>query len=491
MIQTRLHNDKIQVLVPKNSNVSKRLQEEFSVFKPGYQFDIRYRMGKTDGKKRFFKSYLIEDKILFEFELGFLNRLKKIIPLDLELKTEYTKEEILDFLKSEIKNLPFKPRKYQLKAVLNALQNKRHLIKAATGSGKSLIFYLIIKFLYQKNKRVVLIVPTIGLVTQAFSDMEEYRAPKDFLNSIQLIGGEFTDKEIKKPIVISTWQSLSKVKFNADCIIVDEVHTAKADVLQSIIKKKIPQKIGMTGTIPIVKIDGMKLEETFGEYTTYTTAKDLIELGLLTKTVIVAVFLNYPKKYTRSGIKYQQESKLIRELPQRIDFTQKMIKKVSEKGITIAVYNTTKFGETLYETLTNSKLKKNDFDYQKQLGVFFISGTTKSTVREQIREYLNSNESKNEILIAQSTTISTGINLPKLTNLVFAEMPGKSFTKILQSIGRVMRKSKDKGNTVYVWDIVDVFPYKTENYSMKHFWERVEYYNSEQHEIIEIEKQLE
>jgi predicted helicase len=135
-------------------------------------------------------------------------------------------------------------------------------------------------------------------------------------------------------------------------------------------------------------------------------------------------------------------------------------------------------------------LKKNDFEYQKQLGVFFISGSTKSTVREKIREYLNSSESKNEILIAQSTTISTGINLPKLTNLVIAEMPGKSFTKILQSIGRVMRKSKEKGNTVFIWDIIDVFPYKNENYSLKHFWERMEYYNSEEHEIIEMEKEL-
>jgi superfamily II DNA or RNA helicase len=494
-IQTRIHNNKIQVAIPKTEKeLSKSLYDEFSVQVPGYQFQIRYRMGKTDGKHKFFKLMNLQNHLLFEFEMGFIDRLKKF-NLNIGKVQAYSRTEILDFLKKEIPMLPFKPRKYQLKMILGMLQSERHLGILSTGGGKSLVAYLVIKFLLeQKNKKIILIVPTIGLVDQMYSDFKDYGAPAEFLNNIQLIGGEYKNKYLQKSVVVSTWQSLSKSKNikDYDCLFVDEAHKAKADVLSDILKTNIPKKIGMTGSMPIIELDAMKLEEIFSSPVIYATAKDLIDLGLLTKTVIIAMFLNYPRKYTSSGLKYQQESKLIRELPQRISWTVDLLKKVKKSGITIMTYNTTKFGESIYNEIAgiNSKKIQNDFQKQKELGVFIISGKTKSSIREQIRLYLNSDESSNEIVIAQTTTMELGINIPKLKNFVFGEAPGKSFTKILQSIGRVMRKAKESGNSVYVWDIVDCFSYKNENYTQKHFWERLQYYEAEGHPIVEKEVKL-
>jgi len=228
----------------------------------------------------------------------------------------------------------------------------------------------------------------------------------------------------------------------------------------------------MTGSFPIVETDALKLEQIFGKPHKYATIRTLIDLGILSYTNIIVLFLNHRRESgTRSTFTYHQEMKFIRESRNRKDYIVKLFNKISDKGITVGLFNTTKYGVSIYESLTNEKLtpkKRNSFEYQKSKNIFFIDGKTKSTVREKIRLYLNSDEAKNCILIGQTSVIDTGVNLPKLKSLVFIEPPGKSFTKIIQSIGRVMRKHKDK-NGVYVFDLVDVFDYAKENYSLKHF----------------------
>ena len=498
MIDSRIHKNKIQIVVSKTEKeIIKQFQEEFSVYKPGYQFTPRFRSGLDDGKYKFYTVKSIGNSVLFELEIGFIDKINKFFKtIMVGIPMMFEKNEITDFLKKEIPKLPFKPRKYQLKMIYGMLQNQIHLGILSTGGGKSLVAYLVIKFLLNKNQKTILIVPTIDLVSQMFSDFKEYGADQTFLEKIQLIGGDYKDKNLHKPIVISTWQSLNNVKRESisgyDCLYVDEAHKAKANILSDILKSKVHKKIGQTGSLPIVEIDSMKLQEIFGDPKIYATAKDLIDLGLLTKTTVIALFLNYPKRDTRSGLKYQEEVKFIREYKPRIRYTSNLIDKVSKTGITVCTYNTTKFGESLYEQNTGKPLgrDRNNFERQKDRGVFFISGKTKPSLREQIRQYLNSPESKNEKLIAQTTTFDTGINIPKLKNFIFGEAPGKSFTKILQSIGRVMRKSDSTGNNVYIWDLVDCFAYSRENYTLQHFWDRQKYYQNEQHPIQEKEIEI-
>jgi superfamily II DNA or RNA helicase len=308
-----------------------------------------------------------------------------------------------------------------------------------------------------------------------YSDFLEFSNGE--FKDIKLIGGDYKDKELGR-ITISTWQSLKST--DVDIVILDEAHKVKADVLNDIIKSDIPYKYGMTGSVPVVEIDYMKLVEAFGKPVQYTTAKSLIQNNILTKTTIISMFLNHSNVKSKT---YQEEIKFISENENRTNYLIYFLKKLP--GVSVALFNTTKFGRSLYLKVSGEKRVTQNFDRMKKNGVFFIDGKTKPELREKIRLYLNSKESNQELLIAQYNTLSTGINIPKLKNLVFAQPIGKSYTLILQSIGRVMRNSKEKGDNVYVWDLVDVL-----DYSLNHFWERLEYYNSEGHPVIEKEIEL-
>lgn len=181
-------------------------------------------------------------------------------------------------------------------------------------------------------------------------------------------------------------------------------------------------------------------------------------------------------------MKYQEETKFIRQSEARASFMNSFLTKL--KGVTVALYAVTEHGEFTFENLTGEKLttkRKSDFEFMKEHNVFFMSGSTKSSVREQIRLHLNNCE--NAVVIGQFNVLSTGINIPRLKNLVFLSST-KSYTLILQAIGRIMRLHKEKGENVYVFDMVDVFTYVDDTYSLKHFYQREMYYASEGHPVI-------
>ena len=199
-------------------------------------------------------------------------------------------------------------------------------------------------------------------------------------------------------------------------------------------------------------------------------------------------------------MKYQEETKYLKESPTRRMFVKKFLSGL--KGLTVALYNHTDHGENTFYDLTGIKLTpklKKDFDKQKELGVFFISGSTPAKTRKEIRIFLNQKESElgqagenqNFIVIGQFNVLSTGINIPLLKNLVFLSGT-KSYVKVIQAIGRVLRKHKNK-NKAYVFDLVDDLTggtRDTENYSLKHFWYRMTFYQNEQFPIVEKEIKL-
>jgi len=470
--------------------INKRIDKLLSVEVPNYKHDTRYKMGKWDGTEKFYKITDAKDGKLFKISLGFWKLIEAAIEFDDVDKSikEYFKKrhnkEILNYFKEEIPKLPFVPYKHQLAAIQGFYQNPMHLAKVATGGGKSLIAYLWVKYLYKNNKKGMIVVPSVGLVTQLYNDFKDYGC--DFLKDIKLIGGEFNEKDLSYPITITTWQSLQKVidDINCDYILVDEAHLAKADQLQLIIHSNIPYRYGMTGSVPIIKLDKMKIISAFGVPKKYINAKELMDKGLLTFTEIIAIFLNYPRSCTKSGLSYHEEVKLIKENNRRRNFIKNFL--LGLKGTTVALYSHEQHGIDTYVSLTGEKPKFNDFEKMKSLGVFFICGKTKSKVREQIRQYMNK---YSVIVIGQYGVLSTGINVPNLKNLVFLSST-KSYTLVLQSIGRVMRLYKSKGKKVHVFDLVDVFDYKKETYSMKHFWERLKYYEDEGHPVKEVEIDL-
>lgn len=470
-----------------------KIDEILKAKRPGAEMEPRVQSGRDDGYDRYYKASNqtvngIKGKY-FKIQNGFKQRLLDSIIFDkVEVLPPLLLGNQIGFLRESMPSLPFKPYKHQLQAFMALTKDRNALPIVATGGGKSLIAYMVLKYYVQNNMKCALVVPTIGLTSQMYEDFKSYNAPQEFLDNIRLIGGENNIKDFSRNITISTWQSLQNVvdKMNVfDVIMVDEAHTAKADVLQSILNQPADIKIGMTGSMPIIKTDAMKLEQALGLPNRIINAKQLMDLNLLTDTTIIKMYLNYHRRLTKSGMKYQEEVKFVRESIERQEFVQEFLEKL--KGVTVALYNTTQHGEDTFESLTGVKLTgklKSDFEMMKEHNVFFMSGGTKSSVREQIRLYLN--DCEQAIVIGQFSVLSTGINIPRLKNLVFLSST-KSYTLILQAIGRIMRLHHEKGDNVYVWDLIDVFDYKKDTYSLKHSYQRDLYYRSEGHPCVEKE----
>lgn len=470
-----------------------KIDDLLKALRPGSEHEARVQAGSDDGYTRFYEaSNVVHNNIegkYFRIQKGFKEKLLENINFDeVKLLPPIDLPNEMQFLREVIPSLPFIPYKHQLKAFIGLVGNRNHLSIVATGGGKSLIAYLTLQYYWQNKKRCILVVPTIGLTSQMFQDFKDYNATDEFLQDIKLIGGENNCKSLDQPLVISTWQSLQNIIEDVkvfDVIMVDEAHQAKADILQQILKQPCEIKIGMTGSMPIIEVDALALEQALGKPNRIINAKQLMDLNLLTDTTIVILYLTYARRLTKSGMKYQQEVKFIRESQERLDFVQRFLRKLN--GVTVALYNTTAHGEDTFESLTGVKLTaklKSDFEFMKKHNVFFMSGSTKSSVREQIRLYLN--DCENAIVVGQFAVLSTGINIPRLRNLVFLSST-KSYTLVLQAMGRVMRLHKEKGNTVYVYDLVDCFTYKNDSYSLKHFFQRALYYQSEGHPIVEKE----
>jgi superfamily II DNA or RNA helicase len=333
------------------------------------------------------------------------------------------------------------------------------------------------------------LVPTVDLVHQLKDDFVDYNAPKDFINEVQQIGGEFNNKNVLRPIVISTYQSAIKSDLSGfDVIINDEAHLAKAETIQTILQNPFKIKLGLTGSPPPEKLDLLLLEQHYGQPKTYITAKGLIDLGLATDVVISAVFLKQKQKI----MKYHEEVKFIKDSPKRRKWITGFMKKL--KGLSIGLYQHTEHGEQTWEDLTGVEATAqnlNNFELQKKLGVFFLKGGTKTSTRKRILNYIkNLNGTEKVILIGQIKLLSTGINIKPLKHLVFLSST-KGYVTVIQSIGRVLRLHDSKKKAV-IWDLVDDFSSKrkTENYALKHFWERLSFYEFQQFDIIETEVQL-
>ena len=536
---------------------NQKIDEVLRAKMPNLEYNTRYKMGKIDGYERFYKTRKVrkinQDYYIIKCGRGFKHRLKKmhesgVIQFD-KISSEinhkgasFNNNDILNYIKffsqsssvinsefSKIPSLPFRPYRHQLVATANMLRNTEHLSKLSTGAGKSLIIYMISRFFDLHHMKILIVVPTIMLTTQLYNDFMDYNCGENFLENVQLIGGENKSSSLQKNIVISTWQSLSKLPqselIQYDGIIVDEAHTAKAQTLQEILNTPFLYKLGCTGSVPIIETDMMRIEQVFGEPKDYANARDLIDMGLLTQTSIVGVILHHHRTLPvssaipdstvlRANLKYHDEVAYLMNSIERTNFIISFLKNLSKTGVSAGLYHRTEYGVKIYEKMTGIDLSekkskpshRNDFETMKRNNVFFIDGKTSPKIREKIRQYLNNYHYTNfntlatthtkdstsntkttkfeqPVLIAQSKVLSTGINIKQLKNIVMLQN-NKSFTDVIQILGRVMRLHESKKH-VYIFDLVDKFPYKRESYSYQHFEFRVLYYNYERHNYTE------
>ena len=355
-----------------------------------------------------------------------------------------------------------KPRDYQYKAVYEAIKYNRKLLLSPTGSGKSLMIYAIVRYYAATAKKILIVVPTTSLVEQMVNDFVSYGwNADDFIHKIYSGKDKVTDKNI----ILSTWQSIYKFPKryfdDIDCVIGDEAHLFKSKSLTGIMTKlhNAKYRFGFTGTLDGSKTHKWVLEGLFGSCDQVTKTDDLIKSGYLSKFRIKILLCKHSSQHFET---YHDEIDYLVEHRGRNNLIKNLVKDL--EGNTLVLFNyVEKHGEPLYD-LINSNVKEDR-------KVFFVHGGTEVVDREEVR--LITEEEDNAVIVASYGTFSTGINIKRLHNIIFAS-PSKSRIRNLQSIGRVLRKGEGK-SIATLYDIADDIG--GQNYTLRHLNERVTIYN--------------
>jgi superfamily II DNA or RNA helicase len=428
----------------------KALMKKFEYEKPGARYLPSVRLGRWNGKISF-------------FSLGgssYVNLLPEILPvLDMagyDIELEDLREYSTTFTFNPIKEDSFSQytwpkghpkegepvmfRDYQIKIVNDFLANPQALQEIATGAGKTLITAAL-SYSVQNYGRSIVIVPNKSLVVQTEAD---------YINLGLDVGVYFGDrKEFGKTHTICTWQSLNNMlkKTKADeaevpigeflegvvCVMVDEVHMAKADALKELltgVMANIPIRWGLTGTIPKAIFEAQAIYVSLGNVINKLSASELQERGVLAKCHVNVVQLQDTVEFSN----YQSELKHLLEDTKRLDTIAQLILNIKESGNTLVLVDRLNAGKELISRLPDA---------------VFVSGDTNMT--ERLEEYDEIATSTNKIIVATYGVAAVGINIPRIFNLVLIE-PGKSFVRVIQSIGRGIRKADDK-DFVQIWDL--------------------------------------
>ena len=244
----------------------------------------------------------------------------------------------------------------------------------------------------------------------------------------------------------------------ANGAVVANCHNAKAAILKTLLTQNLanaPIRWGLTGTIPKEAYEAESIFASIGPVVGGINAHELQEAGVLANChVNVVQMIDLPEFK-----EYQAELKYLTTDPDRVAYMASMIKKISETGNTLVLINRIESGKMLVDLLPGS---------------VFISGAIKTKDRKD--EYDEVRTVDNKVLIATYGVAAVGINIPRIFNLVLIE-PGKSFVRVIQSIGRGLRKANDKDH-VEIYDITS-----TCKYAKRHLTERKKYYKEAKYEF--------
>ena len=467
-------------------NTRKRLVDKFKYSVPNARYTPAVRLGRWDGKIAF-------------FQLGgssYINLLPDIIPI---LEDEKYNIEVIDqrqyntnFNFTEITENTFADktwpkghpkagepiilRDYQPQILNNFLTNPQSIQEVATGAGKTIMTAALSQSV-EPYGRSIIIVPNKSLVTQT---------EVDYKNLGLDVGVYFGDrKEYNRTHTICTWQSLNnmtKMTKSGEaeveigdfiegvvCVMVDEVHMAKADALKTLLTgvfAHVPIRWGLTGTIPKEDFEKISIFCSLGLVVGKLSASDLQEAGHLANCHVNIVQMVDYVEYKD----YQQELKYLLDTQDRIAYISKFVANVNETGNTLVLVDRVATGKLLVELLGDKAV--------------FISGATKGTKRQA--EYDEVATSTGKIIVATYGVAAVGINIPRIFNLVLVE-PGKSFVRVIQSIGRGIRKAEDKDH-VEIWDITS-----TCKFAKRHLTKRKAFYREANYlftmEKVEWQKQ--
>ena len=460
-------------------DVRKKLSDTFKFEVPGARYMPAVRLGRWDGKVGF-------------FQLGgstYTNLLPEILPIleaynydvDLEDYRDYQRSYTMERVAEDsyanyvwppshpVAGQPIMLRDYQVEIINRFMENPQCLQEIATGAGKTLIT-AVLSHRCEPHGRTIVIVPNKSLVTQT---------EDDYVNMGLDVGVFFGDrKEFGKMHTICTWQSLNilmkktrakDVDITIDeflhdvvCVMVDEVHMAKADALRTLLTgpmSRVPIRWGLTGTIPKEEYERMSLRCSIGDVVGKLSANELQQEGVLANCHVNVLQLVDHAEY-RS---YQDELRYLLEIEERMEYIADLVNKVKQSGNTLVLVDRIAPGKKLTELIPDA---------------VFVSGATKAKERKDEYDEIATMDGK--VIIATYGVAAVGINIPRIFNLVLIE-PGKSFVRVIQSIGRGIRKAEDK-DFVQIWDITS-----TCKFAKRHLTKRKQFYREANYPFV-VEK---
>lgn len=445
----------------------KDLVKKFKYFDPAAKYMPAYRLGRWDGCTTFFglggTTYVsMLDRILPLLEQwGYyieVNDLRETNSLEFDKISQ-------DFWGDQcwpkghrFEGEPIRLREDQVEVVNNFLANPQSLQEVATGAGKTIMTATLAK-ICEKYGRTMTVVPNKSLVEQT---------EEDFRNVGLDVGVYYGDrKELGKTHTICTWQSLNILDKKShdgndaltlaefidgvSTLVIDEVHQAKADVLKKLLTvnfAKAPIRWGLTGTVPKADIEFESIRCSLGDVIHRVSAYDLQQKGILSQCHVNIVQTQEWKEFES----YPAELKYLVTDETRMEWVSKLIAGIKDSGNTLVLVDRIESGKFLVNELPDS---------------VFISGAVKTKDRKE--EYDEIKTSDNKIIVATYGVAAVGINIPRIFNLVLLE-PGKSFVRVIQSIGRGIRKADDK-DFVQIWDIT-----ANSKYAKRHLTERKKFY---------------
>jgi superfamily II DNA or RNA helicase len=449
----------------------RKLANAFKYELPYARHHPAFKLGRWDGTVSLFgiggNGYLSQlEQIMtilsdMKIEIGDIEDLRKPVKLKFDAVTEtYWADQGKVWPKGHIaEGQPIMLRDYQVDAVNTFLENPQSLQEIATGAGKT-ITTATLSQLCEPYGRTITIVPNKSLVEQT---------EEDFVNVGLDVGVYYGDrKDLYKTHTICTWQSLNilgKKSKNQEhdiltlaefldgvaAVIVDEVHMAKADVLKNLLTQNLsnaPIRWGLTGTVPKEKFEYEQIFASIGPVVGGIAAHELQDRGVLSQChVNIVQMIDIPEFKM-----YQEELKYLVTDEDRMRYIGALVKQISQTGNTLVLVNRIDSGKFLINEIEDS---------------VFISGEVKTTTRKE--EYDEVKTSTNKVIVATYGVAAVGINIPRIFNLVLLES-GKSFTRVIQSIGRGIRKAEDK-DFVQIWDITS-----TCKFAKRHLTQRKKFY---------------
>jgi superfamily II DNA or RNA helicase len=476
-------SNEVFLKIKTEPHIEYELRDHFKFEVPGAKFMPQYRGRNWNGEihlydirsKQIYVGLL--DKIVnFCEQYGYSYKFEdnKFYGQPFEVNDMISYEGVKDYMKSICSHTP---RDYQIEGVYDALRHNRKLLISPTASGKSLMIYSIVRYYANKGQKILLVVPTTSLVEQMYKDFEDYGWDAESYCHKIYSGREKTNEF---PVTITTWQSVYKLErsFFEDygVIIGDEAHLFKSKSLIEIMTKlhHAKYRFGFTGTLDGTQTHKWVLEGLFGPSYKVTRTDELMQQGHLSQLDIQCLVLKHPPQKFET---YEDEIQYLISHEQRNKFITNLT--LDLKGNTLLLFSRVEaHGAILFDQINTNK--------RGDRKVFFIHGGVDTEERELVREITERENSA--IIVASYGTFSTGINIKNLHNVIFAS-PSKSRVRNLQSIGRVLRKGKNKTKAV-LYDISDDCTCNSrKNYTLNHLIERIKIYNEENfnYEIITIQ----